>query len=704
MTLRVYIADLTHVGPGDTVATESFPLNVGLIGAYAKKCFGGDVDVRLFKYPADLLAAIRERRPHILGCSNYTWNSNLAYYFTSMVKAESPETLTVWGGTNYPFAPAPQEKFLRRRAALDVHVYYEGENAFAGVIERALSSRSLRDVLDRPLGGCQFIHPESDDFVSGAGLPRIRSLDDIPSPYVAGLMDEFFDGLLTPLVETARGCPFSCNFCNAGDTYFNKVNRFSDDYVREELTYIARKASALDIGHVTFADNNFGMIPRDDVTAKVIYDLKQRYGWPKTMTVWTGKNAKERVIEVTRLLKDTVRISMSVQSMDPEVLKEVKRDNIKLDHYRAIAKDLDDQGRRQHAEVIMPLPGETLSSHLKGLDELLDTRLSNIQSHTLQMLHGTPYKDDDKYVEEHGYVTKYRLVPLDFSRINGDHIFDVEEVGIATNTFSFDEYLDARVYLLIIDLCFSSGVFRPLFRHLAVQDISVSEFIHHIFDRRGNFPDGIKAVFDSFVTDSRDELWNSEEELITHYSRPEVFEKLLSGDVGGNVLFKHRIWTLTKHAESWVKFAFHSAFELCGQPSATGRAKDELTAIENYVLGTVSDCYTPGALDAEVSLPLGYDVMTWLSKPGGIPLSDFALETPETVSFRFRPEDKSVLRDGFKRYGVDIGGLVKLTQRVVTMPFRVPSNVSGDFSDAAAVDHRNLPTAAGGMSPGNCSV
>ena len=48
-------------------------------------------------------------------------------------------------------------------------------------------------------------------------------------------MDEFFDGRLTLMIETIRGCPFKCNFCNAGDGYFDKVNMFSLDYVRKEI-------------------------------------------------------------------------------------------------------------------------------------------------------------------------------------------------------------------------------------------------------------------------------------------------------------------------------------------------------------------------------------------------------------------------------------------------------------------------------------
>lgn len=86
MTLSIYLADLTHVGVGNNVATEAFPLNIGLIASYANKVFGDRVKIRLFKYPEKLLAALNEAPPDILGLINYTWNSNLALHFTRLVK------------------------------------------------------------------------------------------------------------------------------------------------------------------------------------------------------------------------------------------------------------------------------------------------------------------------------------------------------------------------------------------------------------------------------------------------------------------------------------------------------------------------------------------------------------------------------------------------------------------------------------------
>jgi radical SAM superfamily enzyme YgiQ (UPF0313 family) len=671
MALKIYLADLTHVGV--RVATEAFPLNIGLNASYAIKSFGKDVDISLFKYPDDLLQALKETPPDVLGCSNYSWNSNLSYYFAQLGKTLNPNMVTLWGGTNYPFDAENQEGFLRKRPLLDIHIFYEGELALSNIIRKLLSASTPNKIFNSPIDGCQFISPEDGSFVSGAELSRIKILDSIPSPYTTGLLDKFFDGKLTPLLETARGCPFLCNFCNAGDSYFNNVNKFSDDYVLEELHYVAKKISKIGVGHLTLADNNFGMIPRDTATTEVIHDLQQKYGWPKGVTIWTGKNSKRRVIEATRLLGKTLSISMSAQSMDESVLENVKRDNIRLEDFQAIAEELDAQGRPQHAEIILPLPGETFKSHIDGLNALLDTRVHSILSHTLQMLHGTPYKDDEDYVKRLGYQTKFRIVPLDFTILDDDYIFDTEEVGIATKDMSFEEYIEARKYLLVSDLCHSSHIFKPLQRYLSQSGIKNSEWIQKNYDGLKTSPDSLKEVFESFKEETVGELWDSEEDLVRYYSNPENYRKLISGERGGNVLFKHRAWMLSQLTEPFVSIVFKNTKDLLFgrmNPSQHSRLEAELSALKSMIMGSVSHTFSPEVLGEMLTMEIKYDVIGWRQALNNRPLSDFLVSRPLLFKFYLSDEDKLILQDVFSRYGTDMIAFAKIIQRYHGTPLR----------------------------------
>lgn len=695
--LRIYLADLTHVGNG--VATESFPLNIGLIASYALKRYGRDIDVRLFKYPADLLTALRTAPPQILGCSNYNWNTNLSSHFCRIAKSIDPRIVTVFGGTNYPFDAANQTRFLAARPEVEAHVFYEGEEAFVRLLERALGS-PRDEIWKTPIDGVQFIDRDSGSLVCGAPVARSRALDEIPSPYTTGLLDGFFDGQLSVLVETARGCPFACNFCNAGHAYFNRMSLFSDDYVREELTYIAKRAAAAGIGHATLADNNFGMIPRDATTADLLYRLREEYGWPRSLTAWTGKNSRERVIEVTRRMGDMLSISMSVQSMNEPVLLKIERGNIKLDHYRAIAQELSAQGRPQHAEVILPLPGETLATHIHGLNELLDTDVSRVFSHTLQMLHGTPYKDDDAYVREHAFVRKFRVVPLDFSRVEAASIFDVEEVAVASSTLTFSEYVQARVYSLVIDLCANSGVFEPLRKYLRGLGIRRSVWIDAVAQAVPSFDPVSREVIDSFERETQSELWDTEDELVQFYSRPENYEKLVNYEAGGNVLFKHRIWMLSQASVSWVGTVFRVSRTLIegrddGVPAGVTR---ELAALEAYVECLVTDCLSFAGIERIIEEKFPYDIPAWLRAGDDEPLSAFG--SPVQLMFRLNDASAAVTRDGLKRYSTTLPGLVKLAQRVPSLRF----TRDVEYGDRAVPSEAELTSGGRGDGPGRSST
>ena len=66
-----------------------------------------------------------------------------------------------------------------------------------------------------------------------------KNLDYIPSPFLTGLMDPFLKEGYYPILETNRGCPFSCTFCIWGISALNKVLKFSMDRVKKEFSYMS---------------------------------------------------------------------------------------------------------------------------------------------------------------------------------------------------------------------------------------------------------------------------------------------------------------------------------------------------------------------------------------------------------------------------------------------------------------------------------
>ena len=129
------------------------------------------------------------------------------------------------------------------------------------------------------------------------------------------MLDDFFDGKLSPMLQTNRGCPFTCTFCTDGKDDVMQINRFSPERIREDLLYIGKHVP--ENTHTLYiSDLNFGMLPGDIQTCDSIVEIQEKYDFPHKVLSTTGKNNKERIIESINRLNGTMALSMSVQSMD----------------------------------------------------------------------------------------------------------------------------------------------------------------------------------------------------------------------------------------------------------------------------------------------------------------------------------------------------------------------------------------------------
>ena len=615
-TVKIYLGDLTY----DTVglSTEVFPLNIGYIGSYCKKIFGDKVELVLFKYIDKLEKAINDSPPDIIGLSNYAWCYKISLEMFRKTLEKNPNAITVWGGPNFPKDMPSQEEFMKNHTEVDFYVPIDGETGFTNIVTKYLELSSKekikKKIFNIPIEGCLSRNESGKLQYNNPGI-RIKDLDEVPSPYLSGILDEFFDGKLSPMIQSNRGCPFSCTFCTDGSDLVKQVNKFSIDRVKNELEYIAKKVPK-NIHSMTISDLNFGMYPRDLEICQTISDCQKKYEYPNIIQASTGKNQKEKIINAIKSLNGALRLSMSVQSMDQEVLENIRRSNISVDQMLALAPAIEEEKLGTTAEVILGLPGETYKSHIQTLRDLVKSNLNYVRPYTLMLLHGSEMNTPEQR-EKWQFKTKFRILPKDFVKLSdGKKIIETEEVVISTSTLNFEEYIDLRLLAFIMFVTNIGLVYDPLTRFLRERNIDVFDLFYNTLKQKDSAPKEVSQILEKFKQATINELWDSPEDIEKNYQNDVEFNKLLNGEDGINVLQHYQAVLIFENLEEWTEYTLKIAENLLIQKNEFDlETKEEFEDISNYCRGLSFKPLNINRMELSPEYSFHYNIKKWLENP-----------------------------------------------------------------------------------------
>lgn len=664
--LRVWLADLTYTQ--QTTASDVVPNAVGGIATFTETCLSFPECIRLFKYPEKLAEALeRDGFPDVIGFSNYIWNSNLSLEFAKLIKRRSPRTIVVWGGPNYPVVPAEQERFLRAHPAVDFYIVKEGELAFANLLAALWDARMDPDLVKGKLPSVHAIGSDGSPHLPPA-LARIQDLTQIPSPYVSGRLDEFFDGVLLPIIQTNRGCPFACTFCVEGVGYYSKIYKNANEKVAAEIDYIGAKMAVLRSrggrNDLFIADSNFGMFKDDLETCRQLARAQERYRWPEYINVATGKNQKERILEASRLINGALRLSGSVQSLDPGVLKNIKRDNISSGSLMELALKASEIGANSYSEIILALPGDSKAAHYRTVQAVMDAGFTNIYLFQLMLLPGTELCSDESK-RQYGMVSRYRVLPRCYGHygVLGEGLVaaEIEEICVANNTLSFEEYLECRRLHLVVTIFQNDGVFGVLLELLRMLGVSVYRWMELLRDapKAGR----LEELFGAFDRATREELWESREALEAFVRHPGNVERFIHGELGNNLLFVYKTLAITRHAAELADLArvtIRRALAEAGQGT-----REHLDFVDDalvYHTRRMTNIFHNRA--EEVVDTLRYDVKAFEAARRPFPVSDYRF--PEPVRFRFVLEEgqRQIIERFLSIYGDTPVGIGRILSKV----------------------------------------
>lgn len=666
---RIYLADLGHNQV--TISSDTYPLGVANLATYVNAYLKADdkPEVRIFREPQDLKAALDAERPDVLAVSSYAWNHNLSTSFARYAKRKYPDVVTMMGGPNFPLTTAEQDSWMRTMPEIDVSVRgptYEGERAFLNAIQRLSDTGwRLEGLVQEPVKGSQWIHPTTGELVLGGQVERIVDLDEIPSPYLAGYLDPFWTTGYFPLMQIARGCPFTCQFCNSAVKSNSKVFAHSFENVKADLIYAAEHVDKT--MPLCLADDNFGMYELDVEIADLIAWLQDRYNWPRYLRTTTGKNRGERIIEVMRKIRGALPMTAAVQSMSPVVLENIKRSNIKLETYAEIQKEVRAQGMQSYGEMILGLPGETKESFMKGISDLLDTGVLRVSAHQLMLLHGAPLNNPDQR-EKFKFKTRFRVVARDVGDYGtGEKVIETEEMVVESDTLSFEDYLDVRVFHLLLTIFYYEGNIEEAFAFAKERGLKGFDLIVEMQKRLDRAPAGFRKVIDDFVRESIEETFPTREECVKWAEQH--LEALIRGDLGGNLLSKYSMlgrFYATHEGLDYVQMTIREVLGDSLDEAGTG----QLAAVMDYLRTVLLHVPFKETMQRRPSFTARYDVEAWRDADFARPLAGFATPQPVVYHSAMDPEKQAVIEHRIATFGEHANGLGKFTRTMFAKDLR----------------------------------
>ncbi len=339
--------------PAENPAMPPFIPNMGMYMVAAGLNAAGidGLDLRIWdertRSAAEVAAEIAAFDPDIIGGSAFLWSLPALVQTAQLLATDDPTRLIVLGGPSARPNMLALAPFRDAAATVDVLVEGEGEAVFTALVQAP----------DR--------NPEALSRIPGVTLrqngawtrspPAPRAvLDLLASPYQQGLIPAGGIGLM----ETYRGCPFTCSFCEWGVMEAPK-NVLSTARIAGEFAAMDR----LGLNALLLADAGLNLNGQAFIALR---RAAEETGFLKHRALIAEVYPKSLTEDHIRFLEKVgaPHIGVGLQSFDDATLRHVERkfDPSRLGGLLGILRSV----ASVTTEIIMGLPGDTPDSFLSS--------------------------------------------------------------------------------------------------------------------------------------------------------------------------------------------------------------------------------------------------------------------------------------------------------------------------------------------------
>ena len=253
-------------------------------------------------------------------------------------------------------------------------------------------------------------------------------------------------------------------------------------------------------------------VERDNAIADKLLEVQAKYGYPYTFSVAWAKNQKAEVFDIVfKLIKSpkfNQGLTVSVQSMDLDVLENIKRRNLDQHKISDIFALCDKNNVPVYTEVILGLPGESKESWRRGFWKLFEagnhTGITILQA---QMLENAEMNLSQK--EEF----KIQSIPV-YDYMSGSYNYDElqehVDVVIATKDLPFEDMLDSHIFSWYINTFHINGLTTYISRFLNKKHgVTYESFYDKLYDYLKTDPwfvkerDEVRQYYKNWMTNGK---------------------------------------------------------------------------------------------------------------------------------------------------------------------------------------------------------
>jgi anaerobic magnesium-protoporphyrin IX monomethyl ester cyclase len=309
------------------------------------------LDNYLLKKPTSEVKELLQRlKPEIVGitCGSATYHRCVETAKT--VKETLPNCKVVVGGWHPSYMP----ESMLKHPEIDYAVMGEGERAMVELathITKGKSNEALADIAGIAYRRNGTIKKNVPKFIS--------NMDEIPFParhllpmHLYDRTIEFLSAKPADVMSIARGCPYSCGFCETKKLWGNTCRSFSPNRTLDEVNYMIDKFNTKGI---YFINDNFTLKKKE--TIELCNLMKQN----KLDLEWvcdTRVNLVSRELLAKMKEAGCKAIWFGVESGSPRILKKINR-NITLEETETAFKLCREQGIQISCSFMLGFPDET---------------------------------------------------------------------------------------------------------------------------------------------------------------------------------------------------------------------------------------------------------------------------------------------------------------------------------------------------------